>query len=362
MKTISSKRGFPSLTAVLSHAAVFACGAVIVFIGKGVQDESQGTAENGASTRGGDGRSAGPALSSRAEARASSGRARGETADKSPRSAETATARLGEIRMIGDPLDRQEALIDLINRLGPGEFQAVAEQFRNLEHFGNSRGEFDLIMRGWAKADPLGALAYATETLKSGERTALVLSTWAGNDPDAAERWALANHKGDGPNGYLSAVISGIALYDIDRASALAATMPGSHERGEAMDSIARALMVRGEAAAMAFPGTIQDADLRAGFVSIIADRLARRDVNAAASWLASMNEPDAQRRAARRVAEELARRDPAQAASWVGKLSPAARAEAARGVIDPMSRADIAGTAQWVSTLAGIPNYDSVV
>ena len=138
--------------------------------------------------------------------------------------------------------------------------------------------------------------------------------------------------------------------------------MPLSRERAEAMDAITRALFMQSAEAAMAYPATIQDPDMRAGYVSMIAERLANKDAEKAATWIASLPDGALQNRGARRVAEALSRQDVGQAAAWVKKLSPEAQAEAARGVIIPMSRDDIPGTAKWVTTLSGIPNYDRVV
>jgi len=269
---------------------------------------------------------------------------------------------LAGIVRIADPLARQAAMLELIHRLSPGEFAAVAEQYRAMDHFGNSRGEYDMILRGWAKADPLGALEHTTKQPDGEGQTAVVLAAWAGNDAAAAERWALDHHQGDGANPYLAAVIRGIAGYDVGHAARLAESMPRSPERGEAMDSIVRALFMQGADAAMAFPAGIQDPVLRTGYVAMIADRLAGKDAEKAAAWLASVPDAAAEVRAARRVAEALARQDVSRAADWVRTLSPAAQAEAARGVIEPMSAQDIAGTAKWVSTLSGIPNFDRVV
>ena len=78
--------------------------------------------------------------------------------------------------------------MDLINRLGPDEFAAVAEQYRNMDRYGDSRGEFDLILRGWARVDPMGALDYTTNQSKDRGETSLVLAAWAGKDAAAAER------------------------------------------------------------------------------------------------------------------------------------------------------------------------------
>ncbi len=316
---------------------------------------------NAASDRSSSGHT-GESAGSGEDARSAARRERQDVSTLSGRTKEATAQRLANIVKIGDPMERQSALMELINRLGPGEFAAVAEQFRDLDHFGNSRGEFDLILRGWAKADPLAALEYTAKQPNNGADTAVILATWAGNDAAAAERWALDHHQGDGPNPLLAAVIRGIALYDIAQASRLVAAMPSSRERGEAVDAITRALLMQGTDAAMAYPASIQDLQLRAGFVAAIADRIAAKDATQAAAWVASVGEVESQSAAAREVAEALAKQDLASAAEWLRKLQPAAQAEAARGIIPVMSSSDIGGTAQWVSTLAGLPNYDRVV
>lgn len=346
---------------LITHASVFAVGVAVAMVAR--QPDADPAAETSAASRNRTS-SARAAQASEADAKSGPASTRGKTdADaKSGRAAGTPAEKLADVIRIGDPLDRQSALMDLINRLGPGEFATFADSYREMDHFGNARGEYELILRAWAKVDPLGALDHAAQRPDGfGDQTVL-LTTWAGKDAAAAERWALDHHQGDGPNPYLASVIRGIAANDIARAGELAATMPLSRERGEAMDAITRALFVQGAEAAMAYPNTIQDPDMRAGYVSMIADRLARKDADTAATWLAAFSDPALQNRGARRVADALAQVDPGKAAAWVQKLSPAAQAEAARGVIQPMSSGDIAGTAKWVSTLSGIPNYDRVV
>jgi len=270
--------------------------------------------------------------------------------------------RLSTLVRITDPFERQRALMDMIDTLGPAEFAGVAEQYRQLDHLGDSRGEFELILRGWAKADPMAALDYSGSHPNGQFANRTILSTWAANDPAAAERWALDHHQGDGANPYLSSVIRGIAATDVAEASRLAQTMPQSRERADAVDGITRALFLQGDAAAMAFPETIADDMLRGGFVAAVASRMVEKDPGKAATWLASMGDGGIQNRAARTVADALAKTDPQAAATWVNTLKPEARAEAARGVIPAMSSNDIAGTAKWVSGLAGTPGYDDVV
>ncbi|MBC8128203.1 MAG: hypothetical protein H8M99_13765 [Gloeobacteraceae cyanobacterium ES-bin-144] len=271
---------------------------------------------------------------------------------------------MAQINMIGDPLDRQAALMELIKGLSADQFAAVADQYNSMDHFGNSRGEYSMILRGWAKLDPLGALAYTSKQPNSQEQSSIVLASWAGNDGAAAERWALAHHDGDGPNPWMTAVIRGIATTDIAHASELAAAMPMSRERGDAVEAITRALFMQGADAAMAFPSTIQDVQLRAGFVAMITDGLLSKggDPKQTAAWLASFPDSEVQKRSAGPVGEAMARFDPPAAQNWVNDLSPEAQAKAIQKMVVPFSDKDIAGTAKWISQYGGIPGYDKVI
>ncbi len=344
---------------LITHGAVFVCGGLVAFIAIHPKAGMNGAAADASTVARGS--SAHADFEQGADTRSSSQRDRHEK-PPAAKAGETPSRRLEDIVRIADPLERQARLLELIDRLGPAEFAAVAEKYHDTNHFADSRGDYDIILRGWAKADPLGALDYTSKQKDNGNSMAVLLSSWAGNDAAAAERWALEHHEGKGPNPYLAAVISGLAAYDIAHASELAASMPASRERSDAVDAITRALFMQGADTAMAYPATIQDPALREGFIESVANRLAKKDAGQAATWLASLSDTDAQMHSARRVGEALAKQDSGQAADWVRKLSPEAQAEAARGVLVPMSSKDIPGTAQWVSTLNGIPNYDSVV
>ncbi|MES2659387.1 MAG: hypothetical protein V4689_12275 [Verrucomicrobiota bacterium] len=347
---------------IATHAAVFSVGIAAAMIFNGSRDPqgASATTENARSSRSSSNASGDFTTDGTSRApRSSSEDARG----LSKRESKPPVERLGDIVRLTDPFERQRELMDLIDTLGPDEFAAVAEQYRQLDHFGDSRGEYDLILRGWAKADPLGALTYVSTQPNSRGASATILSTWASNDGAAAERWALDHFDGEGANPYMSSVIRGIATTDISRASELALSMPSGRERGDAVNGITDALFMQGIDAAMAYPASITgDDQLRGGFVATIANRLIGKDPDQAATWLASMEQGDIQNRASRQVADALARTDTTKAAAWVKTLKPEAQAEAARGVIPIMSTSDITGTAQWVTGLAGTPGYDNVV
>lgn len=346
---------------IFTHASVFAVGIAAAMIVNGLR----GPAENSAATAEGTNlRSSHSGPAGQMDGEIPSGH-HGEKSDArlgSKKENKPPVDQLSDIVRMTDPLERQRALMDLVDKLGPGEFEGVADRFRELDHLSDSGGEYDLILRSWAKADPLTALGYVEKFPNSQAGRSTILSMWAGNDPAAAEKWALDHHEGDGPNPHMAAVIRGIAGHDVNEASRLAQSMPQSRERAEAVDAITRALFLQSPEAAMAFPASITDPQLRGGFVSAIADRMIGKDVNKAATWVASMDQGEVQNRAARVLGDALAKEDTTKAAAWVKTLKPEAQVEAARGVIPIMSSADIAGTAQWVSSLAGTPNYDQAV
>ena len=347
-------------TLIATHLCVFAIGIAAAFmIGNNRQadGDSQSTASAGPNSNSDSRRSFSTEEDSSNHKRDSAARR-----DATAKIVKPATQRLTDISRITDEFERQRALMDLLETLAPSEFEAVAETYRELDHLGNSGDEYKMILSRWAKADPLSALSYVDKHPNSQQGRNTILTTWADSDPASAERWAIANHKGDGPNPHLAAVIAGVAPHDLNEALRMALTMPRSGERGEAMRAITSALFLKGADAAMAFPDSVTDEALRGGFIAEISGRLLGKDPLIAAAWIASMQNGNLQNRASRQVAEALARDNVTTAGTWVKSLKPEAQVEAARGVIPLMSARDIAGTAQWVTSLAGAPNYDRAV
>lgn len=348
---------------ILTHGAVFSVGIAAAMIANsfhGTNGQEAGNAAAAADRSS----SRGPGGSLESGGISHDGKTKDADHTKSGRQAGTPVERLGAIVKMTDSFARQRALMDMIENLGANQFADVAEQFRNLDHLGDSRGEYGLILQGWSKLDPLAALDYVG-THGEGRGRGTILETWAGSDPSAAEAWAKANFTGEGPNPYMASVIRGVAGNDLATATRLAEAMPMSNERGQAVGSITDALFQQSIEAAKNYPASITDDALRGGFVAMIADRLAAKDPDDAAKWLASMSGGEDQRRAARDVADALAKEDPSKATTWLKSLQPEARAEAARGIIPIMSSGDaskITQTATWVATLAGTPGYDNVV
>ncbi len=346
---------------MFTHIGVFALGATIAFIsskdGNVLSGSTEGGREEGRASQTYENRRLGePGLRTARPSSKNSERPGSVTSTTGTR--ET----IGKLNRMGDAYERQRALMNFFDSLGPDQFSAVADEFRTLNHYSNSRSEMELLFRAWAKADPTAALQYVEDNPDMARNRGEILETWAGGDPAAAEQWARDKHDGEGANPFMHSVIRGIAAYDIPNASRLTQEMPLGRERGRAIDAVAKALLMEGTEAAFAFPDSIEDDHLKGSFVLMISQNLSRQDPQAAADWVAGMDNGAVQERASGGIASYLAREDVDKAASFVESLRPEAKANAAVATVPSMSQEDIAGTARWVSSLAGTPGYDKVV
>jgi hypothetical protein len=185
-----------------------------------------------------------------------------------------------------NPLERNRALLDLIDKLGPGDFEDVVAQFRALGITQSRMGEYTLLLSAWAKADPMAALEYAQEKTQGAFASTTILATWATTDPDAALRWAEANHEGEGPNPYLIGIIRGLAETDPARATSLLGSMPFSDLRGEALAQLSPHILQQGPEAARNWIMGIQDERLQNGAMMRMAEPMAEVDPKGTAEWL----------------------------------------------------------------------------
>ena len=262
-----------------------------------------------------------------------------ELAEKS-----TAKDRLAKLESIvrgENPLERNRALMTLINSLAPSEFEGAVAHFRSLGITDSRTGEYALLLTAWAQADPLAAIIYAEKNTSSGFAQDTILTSWASTDLDAAVRWAKSNHNGDEANPYLPGIIRGIAQSDPARATALLAGMPRSEERGKGLDFVLPHLLERGAAATKEWISAITDDALRNGAMMRVTEELAATDPAGTASWLIE-NPGAATRRRMDNVYRSWADRDRSAALASFGKL-PAGeiRSNALRGIVSTVAGGD---------------------
>ncbi len=255
-----------------------------------------------------------------------------------------------------DPLERNTALLRLIDTLSPSDYESVVAEFRSLEMTERRRGEYALLLTAWAKVAPQEALDYASENTGGVFARNTILTAWTQSDPDAAIAWAEANH--DNPedgNPWLVGVIEGLAPQNIERATEVMGTMARSNERGRALNSIINELMIQGQgdtSNAKEWAEGIPDEGLRSGAFAFTAEAIARTDPAEAAKWLGKTQDVDAINRVGEEISDELYENDPEAAVAWVSTLPPAAMSEAAEGIISNLVRETPIEAAQYLTNL----------
>jgi hypothetical protein len=74
---------------------------------------------------------------------------------------EKAMAKMQELMLVTDPMERNKAWLDFLNKMDPAEFEGVVADFRNSGLTDTRMAEYSMLLTAWAKKDPLQALAYA---------------------------------------------------------------------------------------------------------------------------------------------------------------------------------------------------------
>ncbi|MDP0490619.1 MAG: hypothetical protein Q7Q71_06180 [Verrucomicrobiota bacterium JB023] len=272
---------------------------------------------------------------------------------------------IADIARGDDPIERANALIALIDTLGPDEFEGVVDAFRELGMTDERRAEYAMLLTAWAKVAPLEALAYADENTGGSFARNTILSTWAGTNPDGALAWANENYDGDGGNPFLVGVIRGLVNNDLDRATEIMETMPRSRERGSAISAITDMLASGDPEVAKEWTQDIEDDELRSSTVAFTAEKIAERDPASAAEWLTDLNDTDATNRVGEDLTEDWYREDPEAAIAWASTLPSETIGEAVEGIADRMVREDPVVAAQWISEIAQAnpdANFDGAV
>jgi len=246
--------------------------------------------------------------------------------------------RLSSIMRSEDALERSRSLLDYLNQLGVGDFEAAVAHFRSLGITESRMGEYAQLLAAWAKVDPVAALAYTQKNTSSGFATNTILTSWAVTDPESAIRWAETNHKGEGANPYLAGIIRALAATDPQRAEQLLVGMPKSVERGEALDAMMPHVLSQGAEATRAWVDRITDESLRNGAMMRSAEQLAETDPADTAAWLMA-NPSEATQRRMDDVYRVWARANPNEAIqSFAAMPAGGERSNALRGVVNALA------------------------
>jgi hypothetical protein len=185
--------------------------------------------------------------------------------------------KLRDILSSGDLLERNRALLTLLDHLPPGDIPHVLDTLRELGLHSDS-SEFAMFLEAWAALDRPAALAYAGD---DAEAVKTVLTRWAVDDPAAALAWLLGRTPPDsGMHPLLPMALGELARRDLPAAMQTLAGL-SAPDQAQAVYRIAPAVAEQGSGALQRWVGSVADPDLRT-IAAVAAIQAAARFADAA--------------------------------------------------------------------------------
>ena len=213
-----------------------------------------------------------------------------------------------------------------------------------------------------ARNDPLAALS-AAEALTGSERDQMlsaIATSYGRTDPDAALAWAQSLSP-PSPN-IVANVLAGLARVDPDRAiDLLFETMEATNQRGSGpfMALVATGGLDAEHTAKLA--DRLLATPSRGPALQMLTQMWAQRQPHDAVRWLLA-NGSAAPRTALGQAAMQLARSDPAAAIAYLNTVPPELRATWISAVADGYSQNDARAAASWIAQHRGQPGHDAAV
>jgi hypothetical protein len=211
-----------------------------------------------------------------------------------------------------------------------------------------------------ARDDPLSAISLV-ETMPPNEREmmlGIIASNYGRTDPEAALLWAQSLNP-PSPQA-VGSVLVGLARVDPDRAiDLLFETMDTTNQRGPGalMQLVASGSLDADETAKLA--DRLLAAPGRAQALQMLTQTWAQRQPQDATRWLLARGSA-APRSALGQAAMQLARADPAAAIAYIDAVSPDLRATWISAVADGYAQNDARSAATWIARHRGEPGYDA--
>ncbi len=214
-----------------------------------------------------------------------------------------------------------------------------------------------------ARDDPLAALSMAEALPTGNERDQMlsaIAASYGRTDPEAALAWAQSLSP-PSPN-VVANVLAGLARVDPDRAiDLLFETMNATNQRGGGpfMALVANGALDAEHTAKLA--DRLLATPNRGQALQMMTQMWAQREPHDAVRWLLA-NGGAAPRTAVGQAAIQLARRDPAAAVAYVNSVPPELRATWISSVAEGYAQNDARAAAAWIAQHRGEPGYDAAV
>jgi hypothetical protein len=229
-----------------------------------------------------------------------------------------------------------------------------------VSRLGSAQDEVSLIMlfREWSNLDPVSMTGWVAEHLFGEDRLQAFKQAaviWAGNDLEAAIRWAEALSDGGERHAILLEVGFEAARIDPRRAVVLAAQMPPSKLRDELIVQAAREWTSLDVVSVLDWVSELPESRSRQEILSAVAVSFSSEDGRNAAGWVAdAMVGGTEQVEASILVARNWGAQQPEEAAEWIARFPDTSiRRQALQGLVAGWSIRSSKAMAAWVNSLS---------
>ena len=254
-----------------------------------------------------------------------------------------------------DPVQSSMMFAMLMEELTPENAEAARDAISETVSGWESFRFLGLLNYKWGAIDGSNAVAAAQNMggRESFMSTAMVLSGWATNDPEAALTWMESQESNNGM--WMRSLVTGLAGSDPERATELVSEMAQDDPRAAQgyTESIARELLKGGIGEAEQWLDSLADPSMRKGAIETISGHLARTDPKQALSWASQLDPGDGQNSGMNKIFSDWSRRDPAAASQTLTSIPDGPSKDyAITGLVSGTLREDPEAAVTWAATI----------
>ena len=280
---------------------------------------------------------------------------------------------LRKIMEDGSLEERMGAYMDALRGMDVNSVSEVVNAFEALPKGFGRHLEMKLLMRSWAKLDPLEALKYAENSLneKSEHRFAIseVIAGWAVYDPGGAISFVkqYQNREPDSKNitNLMVGVVKGLAENDLSEANNFFLSLPEGDAKWQASTFLAQeyANLEINEAIQWAEKFPDDDEKMKKMVLGHLGAKLAQKDLEATARWAESMPANDTSEQVVSNLLSKWISQNPQQAANWASQINDSdKRVQAMKVMTKTWAIRDPVATAGWLNNFPPSTDLDPVV
>ena len=265
-----------------------------------------------------------------------------------------------------NPITRSATFASLLSDLSPQNIDAVLDVYEDIPMGFENMHEYQLLLFGWAKFDPQGAIDYCKERatgIGAGFATSGVLHGWASENPRAALAWVQAPENVGMSKLYNFGLVRGWASKDLPEATAYVAGLEKGGDRHELVKIVTREQLKKGFSPTRLWVESIDDQDMKKSAFTNLTQQRSREHPVVVASWLKEHAGEAYAEGSLQRLGDNWGQRDPAVAALFFDEL-PAGegRTGGMKEVVKHWTKEDPEATGNWINQKDPSPEMDPVV